>query len=102
MTGGPTGAATGAPPPGLAAATHWARRGDRVYDAITRVGALAVIVVVAGLVVGMGHAARPAIRAFGWRFLVGSTWDPVAERFGALPFVYGTVVSSTLALALAV
>ncbi len=102
MTGGPTGAATVAAPPGLVAATHSMRRGDRVYDAITRVGALAVIVVAAGLVVGMGHAARPAIRAFGWRFLVGSTWDPVAERFGALPFVYGTVVSSALALALAV
>src|SRR5262249_21841009 len=39
---------------------------------------------------------------FGWRFLVTSTWDPVAGTFGALPFVYGTLVSSLLALAIAV
>ena len=39
---------------------------------------------------------------FGWRFLVGDTWDPVREVFGALPFVFGTVASSLLALAIAV
>ena len=42
------------------------------------------------------------IRAFGWRFLVTSTWDPVAEQFGAVPFVYGTLLSSLLALLIAV
>lgn len=40
--------------------------------------------------------------AFGWKFFFGSDWDPVNERFGALPFVYGTIVSSILALVLAV
>jgi len=40
--------------------------------------------------------------AFGWKFFVGSDWDPVNEQFGALPFVYGTIVSSLLALVLAV
>jgi phosphate transport system permease protein len=40
--------------------------------------------------------------AFGWRFFFGSDWDPVNERFGAWPFVYGTLVSSILALILAV
>ena len=44
----------------------------------------------------------PALRKFGAAFLVTSTWDPVLERFGALPFVYGTIVSSTLALLIAV
>ena len=43
-----------------------------------------------------------AIRAFGWRFLVTSHWDPVAGEFGALPFIYGTLVSSLLALLIAV
>jgi phosphate transport system permease protein len=50
----------------------------------------------------MTHRAWPAIRAFGLSFLVTSTWDPVAEQFGAIPFVYGTLVSSLLALLLAV
>jgi len=44
----------------------------------------------------------PALRKFGASFLVTGTWDPVLEKFGALPFLYGTVVSSTLALLIAV
>jgi phosphate transport system permease protein len=43
-----------------------------------------------------------AIQHFGFRFLTSSTWDPVAEQFGALPFIYGTVVSSLIALIIAV
>jgi phosphate transport system permease protein len=39
---------------------------------------------------------------FGWSFLVTSTWDPVAGQFGALPFIYGTVVTSALALLMAI
>src|SRR2546425_8379491 len=50
----------------------------------------------------MLRAAWPAIQRFGWRFLVTSVWDPVAEQFGALPFVYGTLVSSFLAMLIAV
>lgn len=44
----------------------------------------------------------PSIRAFGWPFLFTSEWDAVNERFGVLPVIYGTVVSSLLALAIAV
>ncbi len=40
--------------------------------------------------------------AFGWRFLTSSTWDPVAGNFGALPFIFGTLVTSGLALLIAV
>jgi phosphate transport system permease protein len=47
------------------------------------------------------QGALPAVRAFGWRFLISSDWDPVAERFGALPYLYGTAMSSALALLLA-
>jgi len=43
-----------------------------------------------------------AIQKFGFNFLVTSTWDPVAEQFGALPFIYGTAVSSLIALIIAV
>src|SRR5207245_8152238 len=41
-------------------------------------------------------------RTFGWSFFVGHNWDPVQEQFGAMPFIYGTIVSSLLALILAV
>jgi phosphate transport system permease protein len=50
----------------------------------------------------MARAALPSIRAFGWSFLFTSTWDPVAQHFGALPLIYGTIVSSMLALSIAV
>jgi len=35
----------------------------------------------------------PALRKFGVRFLVSGTWDPVADQYGALPFIYGTLLS---------
>jgi len=44
----------------------------------------------------------PALRKFGASFIVSGTWDPVREQFGALPFIYGTLVSSILALLIAV
>ena len=44
----------------------------------------------------------PALRKFGAAFLVTGTWDPVLEKFGALPFIYGTLVSSFLAILIAV
>jgi phosphate transport system permease protein len=43
-----------------------------------------------------------SIARFGFKFFVGDTWDPVSGDFGALPFIYGTLVSSLVALVLAV
>lgn len=54
------------------------------------------------LVYSMSRNASPAIHKFGWHFLFTSTWDPVREVFGALPFIYGTIVTSLLALLIAV
>jgi phosphate transport system permease protein len=77
-------------------------RGDRVYRGLTRAAALTLVLVVLAMVAEMSRSSLPAIRAFGGRFLVTSTWDPVAEHFGALPFVYGTLLSSLLAMLIAV
>src|SRR5258705_2250766 len=76
--------------------------GDEVLRIVMRAAAMTLVLLVVAMVVSMLHAAWPAIRAFGWRFLASSTWDPVAEHFGAIPFVYGTVLSSLLALLIAV
>ena len=58
------------------------------------------------LIVLIGHelaqGSRLALQKFGWHFLVGSDWDPVNEQFGALPFIFGTLVSSLIALVIAV
>lgn len=82
--------------------TRPVNRGDRIFHLV--VGALAslVLVIMAAMVVAMVHAAGPAIGTFGLGFISGRRWDPVHLIFGALPFIYGTVVSSVLALCLAV
>ena len=76
--------------------------GDRVYRALILASVWAVPTLAAGLVAALGWESWPAIRTFGFRFLVTSHWDPVAGEFGALPFIYGTLVSSLLALLIAV
>lgn len=75
--------------------------GDRLYRGVTRGSVLVFVAIVVGIGVLLASSARPALSAFGWRFLVGSDWDPVAERFGALPFLYGTLVSALLAMLIA-
>ncbi len=78
------------------------RWGDHLFRLLIRASALTLLVIVLGMVAVMSRAAIPSIRAFGWRFLFTSTWDPVAQHFGALPLIYGTIVSSALALLIAV
>jgi phosphate transport system permease protein len=78
------------------------RLGDHLFRLLIRASALALLVIVLGMVVVMIRAALPSIKAFGWSFLYTSTWDPVVEHFGALPLIYGTIVSSLLALLIAV
>jgi len=76
--------------------------GDQVLRFVMRAAAMTLVLLVIAMIVSMLYAAWPAMRAFGWRFLASSTWDPVAEHFGAIPFVYGTLLSSLLALLIAV
>ncbi|MBI2247627.1 MAG: phosphate ABC transporter permease subunit PstC [Armatimonadetes bacterium] len=64
--------------------------------------AAAVPLIIGAVLVALIAAASPAIQRFGVGFFVTSTWDPVAEEFGVLPFIYGTLVSSALALLIAV
>jgi phosphate transport system permease protein len=78
------------------------RIGDPVFRALLRGSAWLVILLAIGLVVALAWESSGAVRAFGLRFITTSAWDPVAGEFGALPFIYGTLVSSLLALLLAV
>jgi phosphate transport system permease protein len=78
---------------------HW---GDRIFLYCLRAGAFAVAGLLLLLILQIWSLARPALEKFGLSFLTSVDWDPVAGSFGALAFTYGTVVSSLLALALAV
>ena len=64
--------------------------------------ALAVFVLIALIGYELSRGSHPAMQKFGWRFLISSDWDPVNDDYGALPFIFGTLVSSAIALFIAV
>src|SRR5438132_10165635 len=76
--------------------------GDKAFYWLTLSMAFAVVLLVILIGWELGQGSWQAIQKFGFHFLTTSKWDPVAEEFGALPFIYGTVVSSLIALIIAV
>jgi phosphate transport system permease protein len=76
--------------------------GDRIFLRLTLVFALVIIGVLIGFLVVLNIGALPAIEHFGLSFFTTSIWDPVKKIFGALPSVYGTLVTSAIALLIAV
>src|SRR5258706_3359455 len=76
--------------------------GDPIFRFTTTVVALVLPGVLLSILSVLAYESADSIRHFGWRFLVTSTWDPVFQEFGALPFIYGTLVASFLALLQAV
>ncbi|HTL66613.1 MAG TPA: phosphate ABC transporter permease subunit PstC [Lacunisphaera sp.] len=86
-------AALGRPP------SRW---GDRVFYAACLTGALTIGVMLVLVAYQLYQGSHLARAEFGWKFLVSSTWDPVDEQYGALPFIYGTFVTSFIGLLIAV
>jgi phosphate transport system permease protein len=78
------------------------RAGDRIFKVALVVAALAIPVLMGFLVWELYGGAKLAIDRYGISFVTGSTWDPVAEVFGAAPLIFGTLLSSLLALLIAV
>lgn len=75
---------------------------DRIFRQVTRAAAIIVLVILGGVIVSLVHGSLPAIRAFGFGFLSSQSWNPVTENFGALPAMYGTLVTSLVAMLIAV
>ncbi len=75
--------------------------GDRLYTIVTTLFALCIPVLLVFLALEIGRAAWPAFSRFGLSFLTSSEWNVPAGRFGAAPAIFGTIVSSIIALALA-
>jgi phosphate transport system permease protein len=75
--------------------------GDRAFALLTATPALAIVAVVAAIGVVLWQQSHLSIEAFGLAFAIRTDWDPVAGLFGAFPFVWGTLYSSMLALAIA-
>jgi phosphate transport system permease protein len=75
--------------------------GDLIFRYLTTLFALSILVILALMLVEMASESLPSIRKFGWKFITSSEWDAVGGSFGALPYIYGSVVSSVLALLIA-
>ncbi|MHB8930355.1 MAG: phosphate ABC transporter permease subunit PstC [Melioribacteraceae bacterium] len=75
--------------------------GDLIFEKLTLLFAVSVFLLVLLMGYEMYLGSKLSIDKFGWSFLVNSTWDPVQEIYGALPIIYGTIVSSLLALIIA-
>jgi phosphate transport system permease protein len=78
------------------------RDGDQITHLVTLIFAASVFLVTVFLVYELWIHSGPSRVKFGFRFLTGRTWDPVADQFGALPFIYGTVLTSFIALLISV
>jgi phosphate transport system permease protein len=75
--------------------------GDRIYTVAITAFALCVPMLLVLIALQVGVAGWPALREFGLEFLTSSTWNPVTEQFGAAAAIYGTLVSSAIALLIA-
>ncbi len=82
-------------------AQHRPRHGEPAFRALVILASLTVLAVIAGLVVVIARESLRGIAYNGPAFLWGTTWDPVHSVFGALPFIYGTILTSVSALVLA-
>jgi len=78
------------------------RTGDALFRALARVAALAVLAVLAGVILALVAGALPALTTFRLDFLTSQRWNPVTEQFGALAPIYGTLVTSLIAMVIAV
>jgi phosphate transport system permease protein len=76
-------------------------KGDTIFKGIILALAGSILLILLIMLFEMVKESLPALRKFGWRFIIGREWDAVQGNFGALDFLYGSVVSSVLALLLA-
>jgi phosphate transport system permease protein len=79
-----------------------ANLGDAVFRGVAGLFAVIIVLALVAMAVEMVQASSLSLAEFGLGFITSSDWDPVRDSFGALPFIWGTVVSSLLALVLAV
>ena len=78
------------------------RAADVAFHGLVWVCAACVVAIVAFILLQLIKGSDLALAKFGWKFFTGSDWDPVQGSFGAVPFIYGTLVSSLVALVIAI
>ena len=76
--------------------------GDLIFRALTFLFAVVVLVILGGVIVALIDGALPALKQYGFGFLTADSWNPVTEKFGALAPIYGTLVTSLIAMMIGV
>ena len=85
-----------------AAALGRLRIGEAVFRSLTRAAAIGVLLLLSGVILSLFIGSLPAIQRFGFGFLISEHWDPVTDEFGGLAPIYGTVVTSFIAMLIGV
>jgi phosphate transport system permease protein len=75
---------------------------EKAFKLILLASSLAILALLCGIFITLPLGALESIKEFGFGFVIGSTWDPIQEIFGALPFIVGTLLTSFLSLALSI
>lgn len=88
--------------PGATGGRRAGGSGDMVFSLVARLAAIVTLATLTGIILSLVIGAWPAIRATGLRFLVSSVWDPTDETYGGFSMIYGTVITSVVALLIAV
>src|SRR4026209_2723976 len=78
------------------------RLGDAAFHALTRAAAITVLALLGGVILALLEGAIPALCKFGFNFITTETWNPVTETFGGIAPIYGTIVTSLIAMVIAV
>src|SRR5262245_12168068 len=97
-----SGAVSAAAAPSRASVLNRLRRNDLAFRILTRAAALAVLFILGGVITALIIGSIPAFQAFGLNFLIEERWNPVTEKFGALAPIYGNLVTSFIAMLIAV
>jgi phosphate transport system permease protein len=72
--------------------------GDAIFHGLTALFAVLVLMILGGVIVSLVYGAWPALRTFGFGFVINGSWNPVTDNFGALAPIYGTLVTSLIAM----
>ena len=96
------GAMTEAASPDRAKVLNKLRFSDSSFKFLTRAAAIAVLIILSGIIISLIHGSLPALSKFGFEFLIDESWNPVTEKFGAIAPIYGTIVTSLIAMLIAV
>src|SRR4026207_2433719 len=76
--------------------------GDAIFRGLLFTAAFFVLLIVLAMILALAAGAKLSLRQFGFGFITATDWNPVKGQFGALPFIYGTVVSSLIAILISV